>query len=119
MSQALGVTTFHGPTQALRMASRELLRAELLKALVHYDREAKRLGRDDRDVMLDLAPYHDCARRLGLDPAAFFEEVADAGPPRFRDLVRGFGRREDITPAAFGYRLVETSDGPSYVVRAD
>jgi hypothetical protein len=91
----------------------------MLEALVHYDREAERLGPDDRDVMLALAPYHDCARRLGLDSTAFFEQVANAGPPRFRDLVRGFGRRHDVTPAAFGYRLVETSDGPSYVVSAD
>ena len=69
---------------------------------------------DPRELQLALAPYHDCARRLGLDPVAVFDQVAEAGPPELRDAVREFGRRDDVTLAAFGSAVVETADGPRY-----
>jgi hypothetical protein len=70
---------------------------------------------DPRDLMWSLAPYHDCAIRLGLDPAAFFVEVADAGPPGLRELVREFGQRSDTSPQVFGgYVLRETPEGQAY-----
>src|SRR4051812_41305439 len=72
-------------TQALRSGSVEALRAELLRLLVAgWDL-------DLRDLLVGLAPYHDCAARLGVDPAALFAEVSAAGPPELRDAVRGFG----------------------------
>jgi hypothetical protein len=103
-----------GPTRALRQRSPDVLRAGLLSMLVRYDSAGREP--DVRVVLWSLAPYHDCAIRLDLDPTAFFDEVADAGPPRLRELVRDFGRRSDTAPEAFGgYALTETADGPAYV----
>jgi len=69
---------------------------------------------DPGELPRALAPYHDCARRLGLDPVAVFDQVAEAGPPELRDAVRAFGRRDDVTLAAFGSAVVEAPDGPRY-----
>src|SRR5436305_2369990 len=98
-------------TQALRSGSVESLRAELLRLLV--------AGRDVdlRDLLLGLAPYHDCAARLGVDPAALFAEVSAAGPPELRDAVCGFGQRTDIRPEEWGFAVVDTFDGPRYEQR--
>jgi hypothetical protein len=105
---------FEGPTHALRENSPERLRTELLRMLEAYD--AKEHEPEIRDVLWSLAPYHDCSRRLGLDPSDFFDGVADAGPSRLRNVVRDFGRRTDTSPEAFGgYAVVETSEGPSYI----
>jgi hypothetical protein len=70
--------------------------------------------KDWRDLLVGLAPYHDCARRLGLDPVALFDAVAGEGPQTVRDLVRYFGRRTDVTPEAFGYVVTDAPDGPRY-----
>ena len=64
--------------------------------------------------MLALAPYHDCAKRLGLDPASVFGEVAVDAPPGLRDVVRTFGARRDVTLHGFGYTLTEGPGGLSY-----
>jgi hypothetical protein len=53
--------------------------------------------------------------RLGLDPAKFFEEAATAGPRSLQDVVTRFGERDDITPNAFGFAVVDDADGPRYV----
>ena len=53
--------------------------------------------------------------RLGLDPTKFFEEVADAGPKSLQEAVASFGHRDDITPNAFGFAVVEDAEGPRYV----
>src|SRR3954471_3671451 len=99
-------------TQALRSGSVESLRAELLRLLV-----AGR-GLDLRDLLVVLAPYHDCAARMGVDPAAVFAEVAAACPLPLRDAVRGFGRRTDIRPEEWGFAVVDTVDGPRYQQRS-
>jgi hypothetical protein len=70
--------------------------------------------KDSRDLMVALAPYHDCARALGLDVAATFGEAAAQGPERLRAVVAAFGRRHDVTLQAFGWVLIDGSDGPSY-----
>jgi hypothetical protein len=48
-------------------------------------------------------------------------EDADIGVPRRRErrpsaqtLLRHFGRRDDITPHAFGFELTPEDDGPAY-----
>jgi hypothetical protein len=64
--------------------------------------------------MLALAVFHDCARRLGVDPIAMFDHAAASCGPQTADLVRVFGRRSDITPAAFGFVVVDERDGPVY-----
>jgi hypothetical protein len=100
-------------TEALRSGSAESLRAALLRCLA-----SEALPSDDRDVFIGLAPYHDCATRLGVDPAALFEEVAAAGPRELRDVVVSFGRRTDIRPAEWGFAVAETDEGPCYQPRS-
>ena len=98
-------------TDALRRNSPDALRAGLIRLL--EDGELRWL-QDRRDLLVAMAPFYDCARRLELDPAAFFAAVADAGPLALAELVRGFGERSDVTPAAFGYRLVMSPEGARY-----
>ena len=64
--------------------------------------------------MMSLAVYHDCARRLGLDPVVFFDEAAAHGPERLATLVRGFGRRTDDMVEGFHFEVADTPDGPKY-----
>lgn len=66
---------------------------------------------DWRDLMIALAPLHDCAHRLGLDRAAVFAEAAAHRPPTLASVVKLFGARTDITLAAFGLRLDEDAPG--------
>ena len=63
--------------------------------------------------MVVLAPYHDVARRLDVDPGEIFETVASGGPASLRDVVRAFGRRDDIRPDKFGFAVVDTRTAPS------
>jgi hypothetical protein len=99
------------PTRALRERSEALLREGLLEFVA--DGEAEWL-RDRRDLMWGMAPFHDCARRLGLDPAEVFDTAAAAGPASLADDVREFGRRTDVDGSSFGYELYDTPDGPAY-----
>ena len=69
---------------------------------------------DWRDVLVALAPYHHCAGRLGLDPVDLFDAVSSDLPTDLAELVRGFGRRTDITLDAFGWILTNSADGPCY-----
>ncbi len=69
---------------------------------------------DYRDLMVGLAPLHDCARRLGVDVAALFAEAAYVVGGEVGDVARGFGRRTDVTPEAFLYRVMDEPDGPAY-----
>jgi hypothetical protein len=103
--------TEHPASEALRSRSPEMLRQALTAAL--WDGEAEWLA-DSRDLMVVLAPYHDCARRLGADVANMFRDAAGDGPEGLRQVVIAFGEREDITPAGFGFTVVEGPDGPSY-----
>ena len=98
-------------SQALREGSPEVLRAGLRDLLVDGRLQ---WVRDGRDLLVSLAPYHDCARRLGLDVEAVFDAAADAGSPTVRDLVREFGRRRDVRLRAFGFLLEKGPDGPRY-----
>jgi hypothetical protein len=98
-------------TDALRRGSPGALKTGLLRLL--HDGELQWL-QDRRDLLVAMAPYYDCARRLELDPAAFFGAVADEGPLALADIVRSFGERGDVTPAAFGFRLVMSPEGAAY-----
>lgn len=98
-------------TEALKLQSPDALRAALLRLLT--DGESDWL-KDWRDLMVAMAPYHDCATRLGLDPAALFDDVARQGPQALAGIVRTFGQRTDITPSAFGFTLTTSQDGIAY-----
>lgn len=95
---------------ALREGSADHLRTGLTQILARQGDEVS----DWRDLVIDLAPYHDCARRLGLPPKALFEWVARQLPPDVAGTVRALGQREEIDPAEFGFTLVEDEDGPRY-----
>ena len=109
--QTLVVMPEHPATEALRARSPDILREALTSDL--HDGEAEWL-KDFRDLMVALAPYHDCARQLGLDVAATFRGVAEHGPESLRDVVAFFGARDDVTPAAFGFSVVAGPGGLSY-----
>jgi hypothetical protein len=96
-------------TLALRERSIPRLRSGLV-ALVLSGSAAS----DERDFMVGAAVHHHVARQLGLDPAVLFDEAAAyAGPAG--DLLQAFGRRQDVTLQAFGWREVATDRGPGFV----
>jgi hypothetical protein len=64
------------PTQALRERAPELLRSGLREVLVDGEEEWLK---DWRDLLVALAPHHDCALRLGLDPTVLFDETGQEG----------------------------------------
>jgi hypothetical protein len=101
----------HPATAALRARSPAELHRGLVESLVEGEQEWLK---DERDLIVALAPFHDCARRLGLDPATVFDDAAAAAPAALRDTVTTFGRRGDVTPAAFGFVLDHASEGPRY-----
>jgi len=88
------------------------LTAELLGLVADHQDEWRN---NYRDLMVALAPYHDCARRLGVVPGEIFDTVAAGAPPSLSDLVRAFGRRTEVRPDGFGFAVVETSEGPEYI----
>jgi hypothetical protein len=98
----------HDATLALRASSPVILLQKLAKfaADCEYD--------DDRDIMIRLAPYHECAARLGVDPSEVFD-AASRESPRLAGLIQTFGRRRDITLEAFGWRLADSASGPFYI----
>ena len=100
-------------TTAVRAGSAERLRESLTAVVVEGQSEWRR---DWRDLLMALAPYYAGALRLRLDPAEFFSQVAEAAPDDLADHVRSFGRREDVSPEAFGYFVVDTPEGPRYEV---
>jgi hypothetical protein len=99
------------PTEALRLQSADLLRDGLLRLLVTGEEQWLK---DWRDLLVAMAPYHDCAARIGLDPVRFFDEVSREAPPTLARTVRTFGERTDITPSAFGFTLTTSREGLAY-----
>lgn len=98
-------------TAALRLGSAPRLR-EGFERLV--EAEARARGWDSRDTMISLAPFLDCARRLGVDPAAELGPIAATGPEWFRETFEGFVHRAEIDLRDFGWSIRQTPDGPAY-----
>jgi hypothetical protein len=69
---------------------------------------------DERDVMLDFAPFYDAARRLRSEPQEVFDVASDGLAADVHDLARRFARRTEVTLAAFGWRLTDEGDGLRY-----
>jgi hypothetical protein len=63
-------------TIAVRTRSADLLRDDLVELLMAGE---SAWVQDYRELMLNLAPYHGCARRIGKDPAALFADAAARG----------------------------------------
>jgi hypothetical protein len=107
------VSRAHPATEALRLASPDVWRRSLLATLRDHEED---WVRDYRDLLVTIAPYHDCARRLGLDVEEAFGSVAEEGPERLRDTVARFGARTDVTPSTFGFELREEPGGLAYAI---
>jgi hypothetical protein len=101
----------HPASKALRARSPDLLRQLLVADLRDGEQE---WTKDHRDLMVMLAPYHDCAQRLGLDPAEELRDAAADGPPSLREVVQTFGERHDVTLASFDYSVTQGPEGLSY-----
>lgn len=71
-------------------------------------------GKAPRDLMLGLAPLHDCARRLGLDVGKVFNDAADSVGGQAAQVARAFGQRSDVTSDAFAYTVEAGPEGPRY-----
>jgi hypothetical protein len=95
-------------TGALRENSPSILLGGLIWTLRVYD------GKDPRDLMLSLAPFHDCARRLGLDVSQVFDDAADVVGGEAGEVARVFARRSDVTPDAFACAVESGPDGLKY-----
>ena len=65
-------------------------------------------------LLVGMAPYFDCAERLGVDPVALFDGAAKDLGPKAHDLAHEFVRRSDIDLLSFGWVLTDTADGPCY-----
>jgi hypothetical protein len=98
---------------ALRERSPDHLRAGLSAVLGRATNDEGEI-RDWRDLVMDLAPYHDCARRIGIDPRVLFEWIARKVPAEVAGPVRALGKRDRLDPAEFGFALIEEEDGPRY-----
>src|SRR5262245_55908058 len=101
----------HEPTEALRTRDGQRLAAELGRIIAAVDRPG---DIDDREVMMGLAPYYDCAERLGIDPIALFDAASHSASAEMRGIITNFARRPDITLKAFGWRLLDQPEGPCY-----
>ena len=99
------------PTTALRRRSPDLLRSAVARALVALEPEVEI---DFRDVLVGLAVYVDCARRLDIDPVELFDSASTGRSEGMRELATGFARRTDVTLDAFGWRLESRPEGPCY-----
>jgi hypothetical protein len=97
-------------SRALRQRDPDVLRDGLAELLRATDVPLA----DSRDLMMCLAPLHDCAVRLGIDPAELFEEFAQGQPGEVAELLRNFGRRDDVTPEAFRFVVEDGSSGLQY-----
>jgi hypothetical protein len=96
---------------ALRAKSLDRLQAGFGRLV---EAESTDPGWDPRDAMIDMTPFIDCARRLGVDPAVALGPIAATGADWFRDTFEEFVARSDVTLAAFGWSIVETPQGQAY-----
>ena len=99
------------PSVALRMRSPTRLEVELHRYLVASEPDVEI---DARDVIGGLAPFYDCAQRLGIDPVQLFETASGDLRQSTRELASVFARRSDISLYSFGWELEDTVNGPCY-----
>lgn len=98
-------------TAALRERSVERLRLGFGRVVAAAAAER---GWDERDAMISLMPFVDCARRLGQEPRAALEPVVAGAPDWYRTMFDAFVDRSDLSLGAFGWALVETPEGGAY-----
>jgi hypothetical protein len=110
MPQGIGLDAREA-TAALRARSRERLELAFGRLV---EAESRARGWDPRDAMISLAPFLDCAHRMGLDPVEVLGPIAASGPDWYAETFDAFARRSDVSLADFGWSLVATPEGPAY-----
>jgi hypothetical protein len=75
---------FEEETRLARERSPDLLRAAIVRRVVEGADEWRK---DERDVMVALAPLRHCADVIGADAAALFADAAREVPPDLRDTI--------------------------------
>lgn len=107
--RVLGRFMLRAPMLALQRRDRLVLSAGLLIRVVLEQRV-----RDWRDDLVELAPYYYAAQQVGLSPRELFDDAADFAVPELATIMQTFGRRPDVTLAAFGWRRIESPEGPTF-----
>lgn len=98
-------------TQALREGSAACITAGLVACVLEGGQF------DSRETLVVLTLLYDSAGRIGLEPAAVFQEVASlAHMMPIADSLRRFPDRkpQDLAIESMGYRTVMTRDGARY-----
>ncbi|WP_330461333.1 hypothetical protein OIB37_33380 [Streptomyces sp. NBC_00820] len=94
----------------LRERSPALLEKALLGAGLGFEDEE-----GPRELMVDVCLHHVVATMLGMRPEALFTRVAGRLPgTEGARIIREFGPRDDVTPAAFAWTMADTPDGPDF-----
>lgn len=101
----------HPAGEALRDRSRQTWHRLLVADLRTGEPEWRR---DERDLLVHLAPYRHAAGLLGMPAGLSFRLAAWRGPASVRAATVAFGARRDVRLEAFGWALVQTPDGPAY-----
>jgi hypothetical protein len=106
--RVLGRFMLRAPMLALRQRDKSVLHDGLLVGVLLEQRV-----RDWRDDLVAFAPYYYAARELGQSPADLFDDAAAFAMSELATIMKTFGRRQDVTLGAFGWRRIETSEGPT------
>jgi hypothetical protein len=106
--RVLGRFMLRAPMLALRQRDGSVLHDGLLVRVLVEQRV-----RDWRDDLVAFAPYHYAAQELGQSPVDLFDDAALCAVPELATVMQTFGRRQDVTLGAFGWRRIETPEGPT------
>jgi hypothetical protein len=107
--RSLGRFMLRAPMLALRGQDAAMLRHGLLIQSLLEQRV-----QDWRDDLVALAPYYYVARELNVVPVELFDEAASYAVPELAQVLSRFGRRTDVTLGVFGWRRIETPEGPTF-----
>lgn len=98
-------------TWAIRESSPDWLRLGLIgNGIANY------YFRDTRNVDASLAIFYHCARRLEMEPAGLFDDVAFYASEAMADHLRRFGHRPEVTLKQYGWREIRTAEGPRFKI---
>jgi len=107
--RVLGRFALRAPMVALRARNARHLYSGLLAHCL-----IRRTVTDWRDDLVFFAPYVHVARTLCQDVSALFDKAALYAAPDLATIMQKFCRRQDITLGAFGWRQIDTADGPTF-----
>jgi hypothetical protein len=104
-----GLFGHRAATLAARRGDADLLRLGLIgNAIANYEIPPH------RNVEAALAVFYHCARKLALEPASLFDDVALYATDEMAARLVAFGRRASVDLRQFGWREIRTADGVRY-----